>query len=347
MATRLPWPDLATGQLVRYEALFRLLDDIRQLEDVPAIAGRAATQWKYFASVGGWRLVVATEPGFVAIDGERGEARVTPLDALPAWDEHHWRERRPALLDVSAAGPGSALPPHLAGPDTVQVAVLPLQRGGRAIALLAAAARHAPFTDLDHKFIRLAGSQLADRVADILLRRRALAALVEQATHDSLTGLANRAAILERLSRQAATARRTGSPLAVLIADIDHFKAVNDQHGHLAGDEVLREVASRLSLAMRDADSLGRLGGEEFLGVLYPCGEEDALQAAERLRQAVARSPVCLATGPAPCLAVTVSLGVASGAAGGEATTADLLRRADEALYRAKAGGRNRVSAGP
>jgi hypothetical protein len=114
------------------------------------------------------------------------------------------------------------------------------------VALLSAAARHAPFSDLDKKFIRLFGSHLADRVSSIVLRRQAMALLIGKATHDALTGLLNRGAILERLTAQWALSARTGQPLSVLLADIDHFKRINDHHGHQAGDEVLCEVSRRL-----------------------------------------------------------------------------------------------------
>jgi two-component system, cell cycle response regulator len=163
--------------------------------------------------------------------------------------------------------------------------------------------------------------------------------LREQAAHDALTGLWNRAAILAFLDGELQRGRRERSPLAVVLADLDHFKRINDTWGHLAGDHVLRQAARRMQVALRVYDSVGRYGGEEFLAVLPGCGSEDAMGLAERLRRCVAAEPVEL---EAMRVAITVSLGIAvcDGAAKA-AQVAGLLRTADEALYRAKAAGRN------
>jgi two-component system cell cycle response regulator len=161
--------------------------------------------------------------------------------------------------------------------------------------------------------------------------------LHEQATRDSLTGQWNRAAILALLERELGRSRREGSPLAVALADLDHFKQINDTFGHLAGDRVLCQAARRMRSALRAYDALGRYGGEEFLAVLPGCCPAEAMTLAERLRKAVAEGPVELEGGR---LGVTLSLGVAA-AAPGAVGAGLLLRRADQALYRAKAAGRN------
>jgi diguanylate cyclase (GGDEF)-like protein len=159
-----------------------------------------------------------------------------------------------------------------------------------------------------------------------------------QATHDALTGLWNRAAIIEILQSEIARSAREGSPFSVLIADVDHFKQVNDTHGHLAGDAVLREVAGRMKAQIRIYDSLGRYGGEEFLFVIPGSDSNFAQTLAERLRAAVCNGPM-QATGGS--LEVTISIGVAGNERSGEPES--LIRAADEALYRAKEKGRNRV----
>jgi diguanylate cyclase (GGDEF)-like protein len=168
--------------------------------------------------------------------------------------------------------------------------------------------------------------------------------LRHQATHDGLTGLLNRAAILEALGRELARAGREGRPVGVLLADVDHFKAINDTFGHPAGDAVLREVGRRLGASLRPYDALGRYGGEEFLAVLPDCDAESLARLAERLRQCVGEAPVSLLGEFVP---VTLSLGGAAGTHGAEA----LLRAADVAMYRAKRAGRNCVeldgTAGP
>ena len=162
--------------------------------------------------------------------------------------------------------------------------------------------------------------------------------LVSQARHDSLTGFLNRKAIFDTLQREVIRSLRNGNPLALIIADLDHFKAVNDTHGHPAGDAVLQEAARRILASTRTYDSVGRYGGEEFLIVAPGCGVTEAALLAERLRKGVAENAFN-ASGCA--IAVTMSLGVADASSAQNAE--ELLRLADEALYKAKAGGRNRV----
>jgi two-component system cell cycle response regulator len=158
---------------------------------------------------------------------------------------------------------------------------------------------------------------------------------------DALTGLANRRFILTQLGAQVSASRRHGRPVSVAIVDIDHFKPVNDAHGHQVGDRVLVAVASALAENLRAEDQLGRLGGEEFLVVL---GDTDAAAAArvtEKLRCEVARAAV---EHDGHALSVTVSIGTATW--DGEAPE-ELLRRADDTLYAAKAAGRDRTLSAP
>jgi diguanylate cyclase (GGDEF)-like protein len=163
--------------------------------------------------------------------------------------------------------------------------------------------------------------------------------LQHQASHDHLTGLWNRRAIRESLEHELNRASREGRPLAIALADIDHFKEVNDHHGHAAGDEVLRETVTRMRSVMRDYDAIGRYGGEEFLMILPGCQGQAALDFADRACEAVASAPMAAGRGERR---VTISLGVAWTTDG--QTDADaLIQLADAALYRAKAGGRNCV----
>ncbi len=157
--------------------------------------------------------------------------------------------------------------------------------------------------------------------------------------HDSLTGLLNRRAIEQSLAREAHRLQRFSEPFSVLLVDIDHFKRINDQLGHAAGDEVLRQVAHTLMDQAREVDRVARYGGEEFCVLLPHTDHEGAVQAAERLRAAVLERTIAWQDGT---LNVTVSTGVACATLPTEAVDA-LLRRADDALYRAKAQGRNRV----
>lgn len=167
-----------------------------------------------------------------------------------------------------------------------------------------------------------------------------LAELARASRRDALTGLPNRRAFDEELERELARAARAGAPLAVVVLDVDRFKAVNDGHGHAAGDVVLREVAARAAAALRRGDLAARIGGEEFALVLPGAGLAGAVELAERVRAAVAATPV-EAGGAA--LAVTVSLGCAALAPGEQA--AALVARADARLYEAKRAGRDRVVA--
>lgn len=164
-------------------------------------------------------------------------------------------------------------------------------------------------------------------------------ALRVQATSDELTGLANRRVILEQLDRELRRARHEKRPVAVAIADIDHFKAVNDRQGHSAGDAVLRHVSRCMKLELREYDSIGRQGGEEFLFVLPSCDTAAGCEAMERVRASIESTPAQWGGAPLP---VTISVGVASTAPGG-LTAIQLIEAADAAMYRAKENGRNRV----
>jgi diguanylate cyclase (GGDEF)-like protein len=160
-----------------------------------------------------------------------------------------------------------------------------------------------------------------------------------QATHDSLTSIWNRAAVLDLLHRELQRAFRTGGCTGILMLDIDHFKMINDNHGHLNGDLVLREVAARIKEVVRSYDFVGRYGGEEFLVVLSDCAKQDVCPSAERIREAIARRPISV---DGVEVRVTVSIG-ATFASSADTMEQRLLQQADIALYSAKRNGRNRV----
>ena len=162
--------------------------------------------------------------------------------------------------------------------------------------------------------------------------------LRDKAMHDQLTSLLTRGAFFEMCDNEFARAKRSGASLALVLADLDHFKQINDRYGHLAGDDVLRETARRLRATFRKEDAVGRYGGEEFVALAVGCSMDAAMGLAERFRQNMSRAPIDTGAGP---IEVTASIGVAvmPGSAGPTA----LLKAADEALYRAKETGRNRV----
>jgi len=159
-----------------------------------------------------------------------------------------------------------------------------------------------------------------------------------KATHDALTSLLNRGTIVELLARELTRTKSENGCTIAVLGDLDHFKLVNDTHGHLVGDEVLREVARRLLGSVRSYDFVGRYGGEEFLLVLNNCETKMSMQRAEEVRNAVCRSPIFTSRGP---MSVTVSVGVIASRGRDLQTVEELLCDADRALYSAKAAGRN------
>ena len=165
----------------------------------------------------------------------------------------------------------------------------------------------------------------------------ALKRAMDLATRDPLTGLLNRRAMIERVQTEGARLARLGQVATVLLLDLDHFKRINDQHGHATGDEVLRRCAGLMLATLRQEDLMARWGGEEFLAVLPGADAQAALQAAQRLRTAVAAARL----DALPALQPTVSIGWAMWAPQQPLDTA--IAAADEALYRAKAAGRNRI----
>ncbi len=177
---------------------------------------------------------------------------------------------------------------------------------------------------------------LLDSVHDLLDEKQQLTSQVQS---DDLTQLASRRYLLEVLTREQENANQGKEILCVAMADLDHFKQINDQQGHIVGDRVLKEVAQRILSSIRDEDTVGRYGGEEFLLILPHTPLEIALQIAERIRQHIARTAVHLRELSIP---TTISIGVVQHQPGEDAVT--LIRRADEAMYRAKQAGRNTVS---
>ena len=176
----------------------------------------------------------------------------------------------------------------------------------------------------------------------VALRTKRLQELLEQRAHvDGLTGLANRLALEDRLATEWGMLQRHGGSLAVWVADLDLFKRINDKYGHSAGDEVLRRTAAVLRSSIRSTDMAARFGGEEFVVVATRCELAGALKTAERFRDRLASTPVLLDHGVS--ISVTVSVGVAAAPEEAVDSPAELLARADQALYRAKAAGRNRV----
>lgn len=193
-----------------------------------------------------------------------------------------------------------------------------------------------PFDSLELRARLRSGERVLDLQEGLL---RAQEKLRMQATHDGLTGLWNRSMMLDQLDLELARAERDRRPLSIVMIDLDQFKRVNDTYGHTAGDAVLRTASERMRSVLRPYDGLARYGGEEFMLLLPGCDSTAALDIAERAREAMAAEPA--RAGKAE-LVITISLGIAATSdVGWDAVR--LIAAADEALYRAKAGGRNRV----
>ena len=240
---------------------------------------------------------------------------------------------RLARAHDSAAEPPPLLECELCGHAASESTCVPLSVSGEVIGSVLV--EHARLLHGDeHRRIEDTVSQAGPTLANL----RNLALAEARAATDSLTGLPNRRAVQEALKRMIAQAGRTLAPMAVLVLDLDHFKQINDTYGHDRGDAVLAAVGDVLAGALRTSDFVGRNGGEEFVALLPDTGADGALEAAEKLRAAIAR-----VTLPGIDRAVTASVGAAvypHAAADPES----LLRLADRALYAAKAAGRNRAA---
>jgi diguanylate cyclase (GGDEF)-like protein len=229
---------------------------------------------------------------------------------------------------------------------------LPLLLGGAAFggrALRALLAPESVATEMNVHSALNVGSALGYIVLVLLLHAtltalvvaRLLGQLRQLARRDPLTGLLNRRALHAALDELVRMRRRVADTFCVLMIDVDHFKAVNDRHGHEAGDRALTHIARLMTQALRTQDRLGRFGGEEFAVLLPSADMAQALALAEALRLGVQRSPLLHGTLTVP---LSVSIGVAQWSGPAEDPTR-LLARADDALYRAKRLGRDRVEA--
>jgi diguanylate cyclase (GGDEF)-like protein len=241
----------------------------------------------------------------------------------------------PALLDDVGVDPRFVQLPDARTPIAAMVCVPLLARGERVGVVTATSDQAGAFDGHDLELVRFIAMTIALDIENVRLHRVAVT--------DPLTGAYNREFLAQRLPAELELTVEREQPLSCAMIDVDHFKAVNDQHGHGVGDTVLAEVARRLRAATRGGDVLVRYGGEEFLVVLPRADAGRAWEVGERMRQRVAER--AFDVGDGLVLLLRVSVGIAQWRHG--EAPAELIDRADAALYGAKAGGRNRVEVAP
>ena len=235
------------------------------------------------------------------------------------------------ILGATAAAPEASL-------DVRDFCVAPLRLGKHVHGVLAVAGQDSAFTPGDADLV----ASTAEQISLALERYRFLAVVQRQASVDDLTGLYNHRFLIDSLGQQVALAERLGAPLAILMIDIDHFKALNDTHGHHAGDLALSTFARTVVGNVRRADLAARYGGEEFVVLMPNTSAAEAFVVAEKIRAAVAATDVELPERGA--VRLTVSVGVAAYPEDTDTAT-ELFGLADDALYEAKRMGRDRTSA--
>ena len=310
-----------------------IADVVRRMHSGDDVRSAIVTAAQGVAGAHSAALIERDDADHLVFSAQAGAPRVAGM-SVPARTAtaagHVWSTGRPLFVADPVGHP-------LVSPELLDVVGgrslmwQPVSVAGTVLAVLVVAWPHR-VADLDDRAARSV-QVLADEAAHALERESMIRSLESMAATDPLTGLANRRAWDEGLAAAMAGARRTGSPLTVALVDVDHFKAFNDQHGHGAGDAILRAFAAVAGATVRGADVLARWGGEEFALMLVDCSSgADALAAVDRVRTSM--------PGPTTC-----SAGVATW--DGEETAQQLVMRADSALYAAKSEGRDRTVAGP
>jgi two-component system cell cycle response regulator len=295
---------------------------------------------------------IGDDTGTVAADAEATTIQDATI-SLAAYPEigAALETDRPVLVDDAAAHPlvapsGGTVAGDGRGTDIRSVATIPFTidrwRSGVLLMRTSGAERALTIDDVGFADVVIRAAVAAIRRAQAIETARADNRRLEAlATTDPLTRVLNRRALLDRLSAEVDRARRFNSSLTLLLLDVDHFKQINDTAGHLAGDAVLRQLGALLEDAVRKVDVVARYGGEEFVVILPETATDGGITFAERLRERIEMQSY--EVGADQPVHLTASIGVATFPSPHVATTEDFFARADEALYRAKSGGRNQV----
>jgi diguanylate cyclase (GGDEF)-like protein len=316
------------------DALARMATEMEELRRPEEIAG-SLLRW-VTESFGFERGVVLTTHDGVAVLASHGagELGVRP-EAIDEVVERAWAARGAVLVKRLDRTRSPVLASML--PDAERVLVLPLFAGNELLGAVALEHRGVGGWRIERRVV-LAASQFAAYAALALRNAWLLEQTQQMANTDGLTGVANRRMFDLTLTREVERARREEGCVSLLLLDLDHFKAFNDHHGHLAGDEALKAFGRTLATESRASDLVARYGGEEFAIVLPSCAPEEAVQIGERVCAAVREL-----SGPTP---LTVSAGSATFPLDGQ-TAEDVVRAADSALYASKRAGRDRVERPP
>jgi diguanylate cyclase (GGDEF)-like protein len=307
-----------------------LLQGCRSIEEAMAVLRAVAS--RLLAIDAGDVYLGHDDAGDFARIGGWGATAMPPRNCIARRD--CWAVRRGQLFPAGDST-GGVCCPHVDAGDGRHHSCVPLSAQGESLGVLVI--EHArPLTSVQRRLLRSVAEQLSLALANLRLQE----SLRSQSIRDALTGLYNRRYLDASLAREVARAARREQELSLLIVDIDHFKRINDTYGHEAGDTVLAQIATVLDLATRAEDIACRYGGEEFVVLMPGADAKVAQRRAEELRAAIERCDASYAgrsVGP-----VTVSVGVATFPAEG-CDAAQLRLCADQALYAAKRGGRNRV----
>ncbi|HWX74425.1 MAG TPA: sensor domain-containing diguanylate cyclase, partial [Solirubrobacteraceae bacterium] len=320
--------DDAADQLM--SSLENLSSDLRLDEVLEQITAKAQT------AVGGKEFALLIDDGDRITANRHSGIPSAALTALESWANSRrgtLREHRTVLIDDLATDPILAALPRQERMPLGSMCAAPLVFGDQLLGLLVALAHGSTvFLPTDASTL----SAYAGHAAIALSNARLVERLERQAAEDPLTGLANQRAFHRECEREFSRIERAGGEVSLVMLDLDHFKAINDVHGHPYGDQVLIAVADALRAAVRVHDTVARLGGEEFAILLPDADADAAYEFAERARRAIGRIPV--ARTPLAC-----SAGAAS-AKSGAASPGELLEQADRALYEAKRLGRDRTA---